>query len=166
MGASWKLLGAFWRLVEPSWRLLEASWRPLKACWRLLTSSWRPCWAKIAPSRPTKAKTLTNTWKSMFFGLPRGDLGGILEALGGVLEGLRGALEGLGGVLEAKMSQDSAKMRQEPPQERKPRELPSGLRPQGQWRVRARARGRRQGRAWSYPSFGRIFEEERTFTLS
>ena len=49
----------------------------------------------------------------MFFGLPRGDLGGILEALGGVLEGLRGVLEGLGGVLEAKMSQDSAKMLQE-----------------------------------------------------
>ena len=70
----------------------------------------------------------------MFFGLPRGDLGGILEALGGVLEGLRGVLEGLGGVLEAKMSQDSAKMRQEPPQERNPRELPSGLRPQGRWR--------------------------------
>ena len=45
----------------------------------------------------------------MFFGLPRGGLGDILEALGGVLEGLRGVLEGLGGVFKAKMSQDSAK---------------------------------------------------------
>ena len=88
----------------------------------------------------------------MFFGLPRGDLGGILEALGGVLEGLRGVLEGLGGVLEAKMSQDSAKMRQEPPQERNPRELPSGFELQGRWRCTptpAVLGGLRQCTAWS-----------------
>ena len=53
------------------------------------------------------------------------------------------------------MSQDSAKTCQEPPQERIPRELPSGLRPQGRWRwvpAVAVARGRRQWRAWSNPS--------------
>ena len=102
----------------------------------------------------------------MFFGLPRGDLGGILEALGGVLEGLRGALERLGGVLKAKMSQDSAKMRQEPPQERNPRELLSGLRPQGRWKCALTRGVGSGGGAWSNPSFGRIFEEESTFTLS
>ena len=102
----------------------------------------------------------------MFFGLPWGGLGGILEALGGVLEGLRGVLEGLGGVLEAKMSQDSAKTCQEPPQERNPRELPSGLRPQGR-RKPPLTRGVGSGRgAWSNPSFGRIFEEESTKALS
>ena len=99
-----------------------------------------------SPKQPQESENLEKTQgKSMFFCLLGGHLGGILEALGGVLDGLRGVLEGLGGVLEAKMSQDSAKMRQEPPLERKPQELPSGLRAPGRWRCMATpAVGRRR----------------------
>ena len=67
------------------------------------------------------------------FGPPAGGVLEVLEALGGVLEGLEGVLEALGGVLKAKMSQDSVKMGPRTRQERNPRELPSGLRPQGRW---------------------------------
>ena len=43
------------------------------------------------------AKTLKKQGKLRFFNLPRGRLGGILEALGDVLELLGGILEALGG---------------------------------------------------------------------
>ena len=71
--------------------------------------------------------------------------------------------------MEDKTRQDSAKMPQEPPQSRIPRELPSGLRPPGRRRCAPTfAVPRAVVRPWAQPnpSFGRIFEEERTFTLS
>ena len=78
--------------------------------------------------------------------------GRLLGALGGVLGPLGGLWRRLGGALEAEARQDSAKMAPSTPKSENPRELPSGLRPPGQWAwvpTCGVARRRRSGRAWS-----------------
>ena len=68
---------------------------------------------KIAPRRPRIVKPLTKIRKIKLLGVPRGCIGGILEALGGVLRALESVLEALDVVLEAMLGQDSPKQAHE-----------------------------------------------------